>query len=77
MVLGTPIEITMFTAAVLILLTKLLKPEEAYRAINWRAVFLITGTMAVSKAMMQTGLAEVVGNSVVNYVRPFGGWDWL
>ena len=73
MVLGTPIEITMFTAAVLILLTKLLKPEEAYHAINWRAVFLITGTMAVSKAMMQTGLAELVGNSVVNYVRPFGG----
>ena len=72
MLLGTPIEITMFLAAVLILLTKLLKPEEAYRAINWRAVFLIAGIMAVSKAMIQTGLAEVFGNSIVSLVKPFG-----
>ncbi len=72
MLLGTPIEITMFSAAVLILLTRLLSPEEAYRAINWRAVFLIMGTLAVSLAMMQTELAQVIGDKMVSFVEPYG-----
>ncbi|MCX6046366.1 MAG: SLC13 family permease [Chloroflexi bacterium] len=72
MFIGMPVELAMVTAATLLLLTGLLKPEEAYSAIKWRAIFLIAGTIAVSLAMVQTQLAQLVGDRVVGLVAPFG-----
>ncbi len=69
---GVPIEIAMLTAAVLILLTGLMKPDEAYQAVKWRAVFLIAGTISISYAMVQTNLAQLFGNAVVQLVSPLG-----
>jgi len=72
MFIGMPVELAMITAAALLLLTGLLKPEEAYAAVKWRAIFLIAGTIAVSLAMVQTQLAQQVGDGVVGLVAPFG-----
>lgn len=69
---GVPVELAMFAAAALLLLTRLLTPEEAYQAIKWRAIFLIAGTIAVSTAMVETGLAQLIGEDVVHLVEPFG-----
>jgi len=69
---GLPVELAMVTAAMLLLLTGLLKPEEAYAAVKWRAIFLIAGTIAVSLAMVQTQLAQQVGAVVVDLVAPYG-----
>lgn len=69
---GVPVELAMFAAAALLLLTRLLTPEEAYQAVKWRAIFLIAGTIAVSTAMVETGLAQLVGKDVVHLVEPFG-----
>ncbi|MFN8444026.1 MAG: SLC13 family permease [Caldilineaceae bacterium] len=69
---GLPVELAMVTAAMLLLLTGLLKPEEAYAAVKWRAIFLIAGTIAVSLAMVQTQLAQQVGQLVVDFVAPYG-----
>ncbi len=69
---GMPVELAMMAAAALLLMTGLLRPEEAYGAIKWRAIFLIAGTIAVSLAMVQTQLAQLVGGYVVNFVGPFG-----
>lgn len=70
--LGVPIEIAMLTAAVLLLVARLLTPDEAYSAIKWRAIFLIAGTYSVSLAMLQTELADLIGQRVVHLVEPFG-----
>jgi di/tricarboxylate transporter len=72
MFLGMPIELAMIAAMVLILLTGLMKPDEAYGAIKWRAIFLIAGTISVSVAMVQTDLAQVFGDSLVGFVAPWG-----
>ena len=70
--LGMPVELAMVTGAAVMLLTGLLKPEEAYGAIKWRAIFLIAGTIALSVAMIHTGLAAMIGDAVVNVAGPFG-----
>lgn len=70
---GMPVELAMLSAAALILVTGLLTPEEAYGAIKWRAIFLIAGTISVSLAMVQTGLAQMAGNAVVGLAAPYGG----
>lgn len=70
---GAPIYLVMLGAAVLALLLKIVPVEEAYRSIEWQAVFLIAGMYAVSLAMVQTGLAELLGRQMLALVTPFGG----
>lgn len=69
---GMPIEIAMLAAAVLIVLFGLMKPDEIYRAVKWRAIFLIAGAISISYAMVQTDLAQMFGNTVVRLVEPLG-----
>jgi di/tricarboxylate transporter len=71
-ILGAPVYLAMLGGAVLTFLASLLSPEEAYRLIEWRAIFLIAGMYSVSTAMVETGLAQTVGQAVVNIVAPFG-----
>ena len=70
---GVPIYLTMLAGAVLMLILKVLPIEETYQSIEWEAVFLIAGMYAVSLAMVQTGLAEILGKSIFALVQPFGG----
>jgi di/tricarboxylate transporter len=73
MILRVPIYISMITAAVILLLSRLVTMEEAYQAIKWRALFLIAGIMSVSTAMFQTGLANLIGEAIIHVVAPIGG----
>ncbi|HEY3291912.1 MAG TPA: SLC13 family permease [Anaerolineae bacterium] len=69
---GFPVYLAMLIAAIIMVLIGLLSMEEAYRAMEWRAIFLIAGMFSVSVAMVQTGLAGLVGDAVLNVVRPLG-----
>jgi len=71
-VLGFPIYLAMLGGAVMVVLSNLLPLEEIYRAIHWQAIFLIAGIYSVSLAMVETGLAEKIGNSIVQIGAPFG-----
>lgn len=69
---GVPVALSVLAGAVLTLLLKILKVEEAYNAIEWQAVFLIAGMYAVSQAMVQTGLAHLLGTGLLGVVASFG-----
>jgi di/tricarboxylate transporter len=69
---GMPIYLAMLAAAVLTLSLKILPIAEAYQAVEWQAVFLIAGMYAVSLAMVQTGLAALLGNSMIVLTLPLG-----
>ena len=71
-IIGFPIYLAMLIGAVLIVLSGILSMEEAYRSIEWQAIFLIAGMFAVSLAMVETGLALLLGNGMVRLVTPFG-----
>jgi di/tricarboxylate transporter len=70
--IGVPAELAMLGGALALILFGLIEPEEAYSAIRWRAIFLIAGTISVSIAMIQTGLAQRIGDSIVRFAEPFG-----
>jgi di/tricarboxylate transporter len=70
--LGVPVALAMMSSAALLLLTGLIKPEEAYSAIKWRAIFLIAGTIALSVAMVETQLAQIFGGFIVRTIEPYG-----
>ncbi len=46
--------------------------EEAYREIDWRAVFLIAGMLPLGIAMDSTGTASLLANGVVTLVGNYG-----
>lgn len=70
---GVPIYLAMLAAAVLALLLGKLSMEEAYRSVEWQAVFLIAGMYVVSDAMVVTRLADLLGNFIFVVARPLGG----
>ena len=57
----THIAIAAVVGVVLMILTRCLTMEEAYRSIQWKAVFLIAGMLPLGIAMQKTGAAELPG----------------
>jgi di/tricarboxylate transporter len=53
-------------------LTGCINLDDAYRGISWRVVFLIAGLLPLSLAMINTGLAERIGQSIVNSLAAYG-----
>ncbi|HUH95948.1 MAG TPA: SLC13 family permease [Anaerolineales bacterium] len=69
---GVPVYLAMLASAVVALLAGKLSMQEAYHSVEWQAIFLIAGMYVVSDAMVETGLADLVGNLMLPWVMPFG-----
>ncbi|MBT3231646.1 MAG: SLC13 family permease [Calditrichaeota bacterium] len=67
-----PIYIAVVIGAALMVLTKCLTMEEAYRYIEWKAVFLIAGMLPLGIALERSGAAGLIAESVLNIMGPFG-----
>ena len=67
-----PISIAAIIGATLMVLTGSLTMDEAYRAIEWRAVFLIAGMLPLGIAMQSSGAANFLAEAVVALVGPLG-----
>jgi di/tricarboxylate transporter len=72
-----PIHVAAFTAASLVLLARTLSMEEAYRAIEWRAVFLVAAVLPVGVAMERTGAAQLLADTVISVAGPLGPYPTL
>jgi di/tricarboxylate transporter len=72
-----PIQVAAFAAATFVVLSGAITMEEAYRAIEWRAVFLVAAVLPVGFAMEETGAALLMAESVVEYAGPFGPYAVL
>jgi di/tricarboxylate transporter len=60
--------------AVLMVLTRCLSMEQAYRSIDWRAVFLIAGTLPLGIAMAETGTAGYLATQMMAAFGGLGPW---
>jgi di/tricarboxylate transporter len=69
---GMPVYLAVLLAALALLVARVLTMEEAYQTIEWQAIFLIAGMYTVSLAMVQTGLANNLGNLMVHAITPLG-----
>lgn len=67
-----PIQVAAFTAATLVILSGAIKMEEAYRAIEWRAIFLVAAVLPVGMAMERTGAALLLAETVTSLAGPLG-----
>jgi di/tricarboxylate transporter len=68
----TPIYIAAVIGAAMMVLTRCMTMEEAYRAIEWKGIFLIAGMMPLGDALHSTGAAQFIANGVVHVAGPMG-----
>ena len=64
-------------AAVATVLLRVLRPEQAYRAVNWTTVVLVGAMIPVSTAMVQTGAADLLARRLVSAVGGAGPYALL
>ena len=67
-----PIFISAVVGAAFMVVFGCLTMEEAYRDIEWKAVFLIAGMLPLGVALDQTGAAKFLAEGVVSMIGPFG-----
>jgi di/tricarboxylate transporter len=67
-----PIAIAAIAGSALMIVTGCLSIDEAYRQIDWRAVFLIAGMLPLGIAMEQSGAAQFLANGMIALVGGFG-----
>jgi di/tricarboxylate transporter len=67
-----PIAIAAVAGATLMILTRCLTMTEAYRYIEWPAVFLIAGMLPLGVALEQTGAARLLAEGVISVAGGMG-----
>jgi di/tricarboxylate transporter len=69
-----PIEGLALIGAVLVVLTGCLKPDEAYKSIEWPILMLIYGMLAISVAMRESGLSALAAQQLVHWGGGMSPW---
>jgi Trk K+ transport system NAD-binding subunit len=69
-----PISIAAVIGGTIMVLTGCLNMEQAYRAIDWRAIFLIAGMLPLGTAMQDTGAATYLAGQVMSLLGEAGPW---
>ncbi len=72
-----PIYIAVVIGAALMILSRCLTMDEAYRYIEWKAVFLIAGMLPLGTALDQSGAARLLAEGVVGVLGPLGPYAVL
>jgi di/tricarboxylate transporter len=63
--LGVPISLGLLSGALAMILLRVVPIDEAYRAVDWRTVFLLAGLIPLGLAMENTGAASYVANQMI------------
>lgn len=67
-----PISIAAIIGGTFMVLSKSLNMDEAYRAIEWKVIFLIAGMLPLGIAMQNSGTTEVIASVLVKNLAPYG-----
>ncbi len=66
---GFSISISFLTGAIVMVLSKVMTIQEAYKAIEWKVVFLLVGLIPLGIAMQNSGTAEFLAENVMSVVQ--------
>jgi di/tricarboxylate transporter len=67
-----PVHLAVIIGSASMIVTRCLTMEEAYRAIEWRAVFLIAGLLPLGSALERSGIASEVASRVADLAGSYG-----
>ena len=67
-----PIAATAFAGAVLLILIKVIEPDDAYRGLRPEILMLIAGMVVIGVALEETGLAAAATERLIDSIGPMG-----
>ncbi len=68
----TSILISAMLGSLLLITLTILKPQEAYEAIEWKVIFMIAGVLSMGKALEKTGGSDIISQYIF---ESLGGLD--
>ncbi|MGD8439392.1 MAG: SLC13 family permease [Holophagae bacterium] len=69
-----PVVLIVMTTAIVLILTRCLTMQDAYRAMHWSAVFLIAGMLPIADALQKTGGVDLIVGQLVGGLGEHGPW---
>ncbi len=69
-----PLALSALTAATLMMLFGIVPPDQAYRAVSWRVIFLIAGMIPLGVAMRDTGAAAFLSHQMLKPLAHAPAW---
>jgi anion transporter len=67
-----PIVISALIGCILLVITKTITLEEAYRAVDWSVIFLLGGILSLGIALDKTGAALLISDKLIELLGSYG-----
>ncbi|MBB6328015.1 di/tricarboxylate transporter [Algoriphagus iocasae] len=67
-----PIVVSALTGAVAMVILGVITTEQAYKAIDWKVIFMLAGILSMGAALEKTGGSALLGESIVNLLGSYG-----
>jgi di/tricarboxylate transporter len=67
-----PISTAAIVGSILLVLTRCISLENAYRAVDWQVIMLLAGSISLGFGMQKTGTAEFLADSILSVAGNFG-----
>ncbi len=68
------LSLALLTGAIILLLSRVLTPDEAYRSVSWKTVFLLASLIPLGQALEETGTAAWIANGVIAAAGDLPPW---
>ncbi|MFO7744291.1 MAG: SLC13 family permease [Psychroflexus sp.] len=66
-----PLVISAFAGIVVLNILGVINMQEAYRAIDWKVIFLLAGSLSLGEAMTSSGLSQNISEMLINTTSEF------
>jgi di/tricarboxylate transporter len=63
----TPVEVASFTGAVLMVITRVLTPRSAARALDWNVLFILAGSVGLGAIVVESGIADKISEAIAYF----------
>ncbi|UKM65509.1 SLC13 family permease [Flavobacteriaceae bacterium GSB9] len=73
----TSILISAMVGALLMILIGVLKPMEAYKAVEWKVIFMMAGVLSMGTALEKTGGADLIANYIMDTLGQYNAYFTL
>ena len=68
------LSLSLMVGAIIVLLSKVLTADEAYRAVSWKTVFLLAALIPLGQAVEDTGTAAWIAGAVIGAAGDLPAW---
>jgi di/tricarboxylate transporter len=72
-----PIVVSAAVGCVLLIIFKCIEVHEAYKAIDWKVIFMLAGVLSMGTALEKTGAAQLIADLLINSIGDYGPYAVL